>query len=347
MSRSPLQFDPAEIADLYAIGAATQEEAEHFERMVASGDPACRKEMERVRPVMEALFGAGASVRPSEGLRERVAQAISSVGGAEVTLNFASSADELERGIDASRMRLVRLHPGRGLDSTSLADVSAAAVVAGSLVTSTGEKILPGARVLSVEAMRSASAGSDGCTVLAVRAAASRRGGALGAISGWVTAAAAFVLAAVGWLRPVGPLEPVIGSAADARLIAQLPQTKVIPVQAQGSMAPLGAIGEFVWSNEKQRGYLRLKQFEKNNPALAQYQAWFFDGSRDHQYPVSAGVFDVSQASARDDNGDLLVLIQPDLPIRDLDAFAVTLEKSGGVVVTDKKGLVLFANAGG
>jgi hypothetical protein len=177
------------------------------------------------------------------------------------------------------------------------------------------------------------------------------------AAAGWMAAAAALALAAVGWLRPVTPrgvgpsgADVMLATVADLEAIAAAEGTRRLPVLGKGPLESQAPIGEFVWNSRQQRGFLRLARLDSADPAKGQYQGWFFDKSRDGQYPVSAGLFDVPRVGAgggdnqlRDRAGNLLIPIKPDLPVGEMEAFAVTVERPGGVVVTDKKGLVLLA----
>ena len=76
-----------------------------------------------------------------------------------------------------------------------------------------------------------------------------------------------------------------------------------------------------------------------NDPVKAQYQLWIVDPERD-AHPVDGGVFDVPTA------GEILVPIQAKLTIHRPTAFAITLEKPGGVVVSTQPLLVVAAVGG-
>ena len=65
------------------------------------------------------------------------------------------------------------------------------------------------------------------------------------------------------------------------------------------------------------------------------------DGERDKRYPVDGGVFDVPANS-----GEVVIPIHAELPIRKLAAFAVTIEKPGGVVVSARDRVVVLGAAG-
>ncbi len=104
-----------------------------------------------------------------------------------------------------------------------------------------------------------------------------------------------------------------------------------------------GVTGDVVWNARLQQGYLRFRGLGANDPSKEQYQAWIFDEGRDPKFPVDAGVFDITLATMDEATGDLIIPIDPKLLIKNPGAFAVTLETPGGVVVTDKKRVVVLA----
>lgn len=149
------------------------------------------------------------------------------------------------------------------------------------------------------------------------------------ATRGWLTAAAAIVLAVSAiffTLADRGERDPAVArkdllrSAEDA-VVA--PWGKKTPGFASIS-------GNVVWSDSRQRGYLLLRDMPVNDPTEQQYQLWIVDPQRDEQ-PVDGGVFNVSE------EGAVVVPIRAKLPVNDPRAFAITVEKPGGVVVSENK----------
>jgi len=100
-----------------------------------------------------------------------------------------------------------------------------------------------------------------------------------------------------------------------------------------------GVSGDVVWSDARQAGFMRLSGMPANDQANQQYQLWIVDPERSAQ-PVDGGVFDV-QAGAR----EIIIPINAKLAVNKPAAFAITLEKSGGVVVSAGP-LLVVASAG-
>ena len=98
--------------------------------------------------------------------------------------------------------------------------------------------------------------------------------------------------------------------------------------------------GHVAWSAEKQAGFMFLDGLPANDPAEAQYQLWIVDPTRD-EFPVDGGVFNVSDHLAAD--GKAYVPIDVKLRVDQPAAFALTLEKPGGVVKSNNALLVVAA----
>jgi hypothetical protein len=104
--------------------------------------------------------------------------------------------------------------------------------------------------------------------------------------------------------------------------------------------AAAGVSGDVVWDPVTQRGFLHFVGLAANDPALRQYQLWIFDGGRDQRYPVDGGVFDVPANAT-----EVVIPIHAALPVLSAKAFAVTLEKPGGVVVSGRQHVVVLGAA--
>jgi hypothetical protein len=190
------------------------------------------------------------------------------------------------------------------------------------------------------------------------RAAAPSRARGGGAY-GWIAAAACLVLAIIGWERSPPPAAPVAvatpppviapppekpapPTAAEERaaLLAKADSLK-IPLGATKDPAAAGVTGDVVWDPVTQRGFLHFAGLPPNDPSVHQYQIWIFDAGRDKRYPVDGGVFDVPA-----DAGEVVIPIRASLMVRKPAAFAVTIEKPGGVVVTGREHVIALGQTG-
>jgi Anti-sigma-K factor rskA len=162
---------------------------------------------------------------------------------------------------------------------------------------------------------------------------------------GWIAAAACLVLGIFGWLRPPGSVAPVAQAApsvAEQRdaLLANSDTIK-LTLSATKDPAAAGVAGDVVWDPATQRGFMHFSGLAANDPLVHQYQLWIFDGARDQRYPVDGGVFDVP-ANAK----EIVIPIRAALMVLKPAAFAVTLEKPGGAVVSSREHVVVLGAAG-
>jgi anti-sigma-K factor RskA len=154
------------------------------------------------------------------------------------------------------------------------------------------------------------------------------------------------VLAVLGWWPRLAEFQAGVTAAGGfdqwraERARAQLLATAGVGHWAWGGASET-ASGDVVWDARTQRGFLRLHGFVPNDPERAQYQLWIFDAARDDRYPVDGGVFDVPP-----DRNELIVPMHPTLPVSRAVAFAITVEPPGGVVVSNREKVVVFAKAG-
>lgn len=159
----------------------------------------------------------------------------------------------------------------------------------------------------------------------------------------WFAMAASLVLAIIGWWPRF---------TDDSQRVAEVPSIQEQREQlaakptvvrrnwtATGEPAAKGAKGDVVWDPETQQGYVRFSGLAVNDPRKQQYQLWIFDAARGDKYPVDGGVFDIPPNA----QGEVVVPIQARLPVRDAAMFAVTLERAGGVVVSEREHIVVLA----
>lgn len=132
--------------------------------------------------------------------------------------------------------------------------------------------------------------------------------------------------------------EPLTRPATRAELVARTDVVQ-LPWAATEDSAARGATGDVVWSPSEQRGFMTFRGLEANDPSTSQYQLWIFDPTRPdwEARPVDGGVFDVG--------GDVEVVVEIDakLEVRETALFAVTIERPGGVVVSERERIVLTA----
>lgn len=127
---------------------------------------------------------------------------------------------------------------------------------------------------------------------------------------------------------PARMRERLLASAAD-----------VVRIDWSAGPTPVaGAGGDVAWSTGEQRGYMRFHGLPANDPGVEQYQLWIFDRNQDEKTPVDGGVFDVPAG------GEVVVPIRPALRVREPYLFVITVEKPGGVVVSDRRRLPLLAS---
>ncbi|NGX15947.1 anti-sigma factor [Wenzhouxiangella sp. XN24] len=190
---------------------------------------------------------------------------------------------------------------------------------------------------------------------------------------GWVAAAAALVVAVVGWLQveqladdraalaarqaalevsvtrleqDLDLREQVLAELVEptpAELLAQLenrPETLALPWSATDDPAAADAGGRVIWNPAEQAGVMRFSGLQPNDPSAWQYQLWIFDAERDERFPVDGGVFDVAP------DGETLVPIRAKLPVGEAVLFAITVEQAGGVVVSSRERIALVAQPG-
>jgi anti-sigma-K factor RskA len=153
----------------------------------------------------------------------------------------------------------------------------------------------------------------------------------------WLAAAAALVVAILGWWpHQQGP--PAVGAERAALVAAG---ARPIDWKATEDPAATGAKGDVVWDPRTQRGFMRIVGLAANEPTRLQYQLWIFDRLRDQRYPVDGGVFDIPAGG-----GEVIVPIRARLPVGDATLFAITVEAAGGVVVSSRERIVLLAQTG-
>ncbi|EMI58244.1 anti-sigma factor [Rhodopirellula sallentina] len=159
----------------------------------------------------------------------------------------------------------------------------------------------------------------------------------------WIAAAASLLFAIGTWMTSdngttLDPANsPVAVTVEEAREDVLLAADQITVDWAPGTTpfdAPVD--GDVVWSTSQQAGYMRFVGMPVNDPTQEQYQLWIIDPARDDE-PIDGGVFDVTST------GEVIVPIDAKLTVVDPAAFAITIEKPGGVVVSTQERLPLLA----
>ena len=101
-----------------------------------------------------------------------------------------------------------------------------------------------------------------------------------------------------------------------------------------------GATGSVLWSSTLQAGVMVLDGLAPNDPKDIQYQLWIVDKLREGPSPVDGGVFNIDAA------GEAVIQIDAKLVVGEPGAFVITVERPGGVVVSDQERVAMVAAAG-
>lgn len=166
---------------------------------------------------------------------------------------------------------------------------------------------------------------------------------------GWAAAAAACIALAINiWMTRTSPA-PDLGSIPPVmeekltmpQMRQRLMDTSPDMTKASwtaGNMPEMKEVGgDIVWSDAKQAGYMRFTGLPANDGTKETYQLWIFDETQDARTPIDGGVFNVNA------NGEVIIPINAKLKARNPKMFAITIEKPGGVVVSDRKRVAALA----
>ncbi len=263
---------------------------------------------------------------------------------AERALGTLSPADET---------RLAELLEAAGLkdsDDMDLAVAAAMNAIAASEEVSASEEVPAGLRdKLMADADQFFSGEQPSATVTSIELARSTRdsetpaaqaapGSSYSGRMGWAVAAM-LAIVVIFVLRPGDEVSVETFDAVEARaeLIAEAPGTTVIEWAEPDIPAYKAVTGDVAWNDERQEGYLRLVGMPMNDPGISQYQLWIIDPDRDAN-PVDGGVFDVPEGAS-----EIVIPIDAKLLVSNPDAFAITREQPGGVVVSDGPLLIVAA----
>jgi hypothetical protein len=167
---------------------------------------------------------------------------------------------------------------------------------------------------------------------------------------GWAAAAAACVALAVSIFTPRNQNQFAGGTTPsptqEDKLDPAQQRQKLVDAPGQVLMAKLGkgtvkeipdVVGDIVWSDEKQAGYIRVKGLPKNDVSKETYQLWIFEDNQGSKTPIDGGTFDINS------DGEVIIPIDAKLKAKNPNMFAVTIEKAGGVVVSERGKIAALA----
>lgn len=164
---------------------------------------------------------------------------------------------------------------------------------------------------------------------------------------GWLVAALACIVLAVNiwmtWLNPrveriyVRQPTPTPTPSSAQQLQQLLAAAGVVKTTLTNPKNPSEVLGDIVWSDSEQKGFVRLRGVPVNDKAKEQYQLWIFASNQDQKTPIDGGVFDVNE------NGEVIIPINAKIKVQKPTLFAVTAEKPGGVVVSKQEKVMALA----
>lgn len=165
--------------------------------------------------------------------------------------------------------------------------------------------------------------------------------GWLPALAGWA-AAAALLVGLLTATRRISELESGTAEVQSpatrmSQLLLSAPDVVDVAWAPLGGGAPMK--GGVIWSDAENEGYMKFRGLPVNDPASSQYQLWIFRGTDPsaEPHPVDGGVFDITES------GEVVIPISAKLAVGEAGIFAVTVEKPGGVVVSEREQIVALA----
>lgn len=115
-----------------------------------------------------------------------------------------------------------------------------------------------------------------------------------------------------------------------------LASADVIKTALTNPKNPNEVVGEIVWSDAQQKGFLSLRGVPANDKTKEQYQLWIVAANQNPKTPVDGGVFDVS-------GNEIIIPIDAKVKVQKPTLFAITAEKPGGVPVSTQEKVMAIA----
>jgi len=171
---------------------------------------------------------------------------------------------------------------------------------------------------------------------------------------GWAFAAAACVALAINiWLTrtqpdstiadnrsPTPKQEEILTPSQQRQRLLESPIQVLTAQLGKGNVKEIDNVsGDVVWSDVRQAGYVRVQGLPKNDANKETYQLWIFDESQDPKTPIDGGTFNI------EGDGEVVIPIDAHLKAVNPTAFAVTIEKPGGVVVSKQAKVAALAKS--
>lgn len=166
---------------------------------------------------------------------------------------------------------------------------------------------------------------------------------------GWAFAAAAVAILAFNlWTTRLNPkvetvyvqITPTPAPPMNQQLEQLLNSVDAVQTKLTNPKNPSEIVGEVVWSDSAQKGFVRLRGLSVNDKSKEQYQLWIVASNQDAKTPVDGGVFDVNDA------GEVIIPINAKVKVEKPAAFAITAEKPGGVVVSKGEKVMALGKLG-
>lgn len=273
-------------------------------------------------------------------------------------------ADEATQGLDASQklelQRLLAEHPDIDPDALQLA--AAASDLALFSGRWSASEALPASlhpRVTFDWQQHTALAAASPPQALPLRSSRAPVNRSWASHTGWLAAAACLGVAVLGWWPRFGqsgpsgqytqfPAQasrgavlagaPIVSNNVLAAFSSDTADVKSADWQRASDKTGQQSGGTLYWSPSKQEGYMVFRDLAPNDPGVEQYQLWIFDSTRDEKFPVHGGVFDVPKGQK-----EVIVRIAPRLAITEATTFVITVERPGGVWVSDRSRIPLLA----
>lgn len=104
-----------------------------------------------------------------------------------------------------------------------------------------------------------------------------------------------------------------------------------VPWTGEADSRAAKASGDVVWDTQAQGGFMTFAGLPPIDASKEVYQLWIIDADRPGEHPVDGGTFTV------DASGKVIVPFYARVKVGKPVAFAVTIERPGGVVVSDQK----------